>query len=87
MKKPVKKEIVEKKVEPKSDSKFESLNPRQRLIMDELVKVGEITPKDLKNLIPDVSTRTIRRDMDTLAQKGLIVQKGSTKSTYYQYIA
>ena len=87
IKKPITKEKEIKKVEPKAVRKFQNLNSRQQMIMAEIQKVGEITPKELKNLIPDVSTRTIRRDMDTLSAKGYITQRGSTKSTYYQYKA
>ncbi len=67
-------------------SKYQDLNPRQLMIMEQISIVGELTPKQLQKLIPDVSTRTIRRDMDVLCEKKLVSQRGSTKSTYYKYL-
>jgi DeoR/GlpR family transcriptional regulator of sugar metabolism len=43
-------------------------------------------PSELQDILPDVSARTVRRDMNDLEKKGLVEQKGTTKSTYYVYI-
>ena len=73
-------------VEVRKESNLSGLNDRQNKVIEYLKEKGEVTPKELKKIIPSVSTRTIRRDMDKLAEMKLVVQKGSTKSTYYEYI-
>jgi predicted HTH transcriptional regulator len=85
--------IKDKKVDSKreivnnnEENILEKLTERQQLIIDEIKKKGSIYPTDLAELLPDVSTRTIRRDMTRLVELELVKQKGSTKSTYYTYI-
>ena len=68
------------------EPKVEGANDRQQKIMKAIKEKGMITPKELQILLPEVSTRTLRRDMDVLAKAKLISQKGSTKSTFYKYI-
>lgn len=70
----------------KIEKNSEGLNERQTEILAVVKEKGIITPKDLQKLVPDVSSRTLRRDMDVLAKKKYISQKGSTKSTFYKYI-
>lgn len=77
---------AKKKVDVNIVQGVKGLNERQEVIVEYLVGKGEITPKELKKIIPDVSTRTIRRDMDKLVEKGVVRQEGSTKSTFYTYI-
>ena len=79
----VQKGICPKKV---SEEKFLDVNPRQQKIFDMLKEKKKISSKDLVSLVPSVSTRTLRRDMDVLVKLGVASQKGSTKSTYYKYI-
>lgn len=62
------------------------LNKRQAEILAEVSRLKEITPSELYKLQPNVSSRTLRRDMDVLVNKGLISQDGSTKSTKYTYL-
>jgi len=69
-----------------SQPKVEGLNERQQKIVETVKEKGIITPKELQELLPDVSTRTLRRDMDVLAKARLVSQKGSTKSTFYKYM-
>jgi predicted HTH transcriptional regulator len=90
---PVSKESPEKKKEEKPEVKVEKveekilgLNDRQIRILKVVKEKGIITPKDIQTLVPDVSSRTLRRDMDVLAKEKYISQKGSTKSTFYKYI-
>lgn len=90
---PLSKESGEKKKEEKPEIKIEKteekilgLNERQIRILKVVKEKGIITPKDIQALVPDVSSRTLRRDMDVLAKKKYISQKGSTKSTFYKYI-
>jgi len=69
-----------------NEEKVLDINPRQQRIFDMLKKKGKISAKDLVSLVPSVSSRTLRRDMDVLVGLGVASQKGSTKSTYYKYI-
>ena len=68
-----------------SESKADGRNDRQQRILRVVREKGMITPKELQSLLPDVSTRTLRRDMDALSKAKLVSQKGSTKSTFYKY--
>jgi predicted HTH transcriptional regulator len=94
---PLSKESPEKKNQPDEGSpraalqrnveeKILGLNERQVRILRVVKEKGIVTPKDLQILVPDVSSRTLRRDMDVLAKERYISQKGSTKSTFYKYI-
>jgi len=70
----------------KVEEKILGLNERQARILKVVKEKGIVTPKDLQILVPDVSSRTLRRDMDVLAKEKYISQKGNTKSTFYKYI-
>lgn len=56
--------------------KVVGLNKRQEEILSEVRKLGEISPSELYKLQPNVSPRTLRRDMDVLVNKGLVNQEG-----------
>jgi predicted HTH transcriptional regulator len=85
-----KRKALPKKVNKKEkvDLEIESikLTQRQEKIVKELIEKGKMYPSELQNLLSDVSPRTVRRDMNSLEKKGLVEQKGTTKSTYYVYI-
>ena len=78
---PDKEEIVQDSVK-----NVVGLSKRQAEILAEVSRLKEITPSELYKLQPNVSSRTLRRDMDVLVNKGLISQDGSTKSTKYTYL-
>jgi len=63
----------------------EDLNARQRKILEEIESRGILEPSEIYELVPGVSTRTVRRDMDKLVETGLVLQRGATKSTQYIY--
>lgn len=80
-----------KKIEPEVKTKkviehIEGLNSRQQEILSVIKEKGILTPKALQDLQPEVSSRTLRRDMDALVKAKYVSQKGSTKSTFYKYI-
>jgi predicted HTH transcriptional regulator len=62
------------------------LSERQKRIVKELITKKKMYPSELQELLSNVSARTVRRDMNDLEKKGLVEQKGTTKSTYYVYI-
>ena len=71
-------ERIEKKVYP--------INERQYKILAAIKEKGRMEPSEIYALEPNVSTRTLRRDMDVLVKQGVVKQEGSTKSTKYRYI-
>jgi predicted HTH transcriptional regulator len=63
----------------------DDLNARQKKILQEIESRGIMEPSEIYELVPGVSTRTVRRDMDKLVEAGLVLQRGATKSTQYIY--
>jgi len=74
-----------KKVE-KIEKKIYPINERQYKILAMIKEKGRMEPSEIYALEPNVSTRTLRRDMDVLVAQGVVKQEGSTKSTKYTYI-
>jgi predicted HTH transcriptional regulator len=77
---------VNKTSKVEEEIKTIKLSDRQKIVVKSLLEKGKVYPSELQDLLPNVSTRTIRRDMNSLEKKGLVEQKGTTKSTYYIYI-
>lgn len=76
---------IEKTV-PKVD-RTKGLTERQKDILAFLEEKKMAKPPELREIAGNVSSRTVRRDMDILVEKGLVSQEGTTKSTYYKYVA
>lgn len=74
-----------KKVE-KIEKKIYPINERQYKILAKIKEKGQLEPSEIYTLQPNVSTRTLRRDMDVLVAQGVVKQEGNTKSTKYTYI-
>lgn len=70
----------------KIEKKIYPINERQYKILAEIEEKGQMEPSEIYALEPNVSTRTLRRDMDVLVKEGVVKQEGSTKSTKYTYI-
>ena len=81
----VQEQTEEKDKLPKETSVLGSLNVRQKKILAEIKRRGIMEPSEIYDLVPRVSTRTVRRDMDKLVEAGLVLQRGATKSTQYIY--
>lgn len=64
----------------KSKSK---LNSRQVEILKLFKKRTSLIPSDIYSLHPQVSTRTLRRDMEGLAQLNIVKQEGKTRDAKY----
>ena len=60
---------------------------RRNQIEDYFRSVGdaEISFKEIVAAFPGVSSRTVRRDIDALEQRGIVKAKGNTKGTFYQF--
>ncbi|OQY80491.1 MAG: hypothetical protein B6D41_20860 [Chloroflexi bacterium UTCFX4] len=59
------------------------LNERQSAALNILRKAGRVGNRDLKELYPDVSEETIRRDLADLVDAGLVIKMGDRRGTYY----
>lgn len=78
------------KIEAKKEEKIElrkieiALNGRHKKIVEILKKGRPIQVKDLKNIFPDISKRTLRRDFEYLLEKGLVERIGDNNNTEYK---
>ncbi len=69
--------------EKKESVEKESLNKRQEEIMSFMKENDQVQIKDIQNLFPKVTKRTLRRDVSLLLEKGLVKRAGKANSTYY----
>lgn len=61
----------------------DDLSPRQQKIMELVNNNPRVDTALLEEEIGGVTIRTLRRDLDTLEEKGLIRKIGKTKGSYY----
>ncbi|MFC2023275.1 ATP-binding protein [Chloroflexota bacterium] len=59
------------------------LNQRQDRALAHLADKGRITNRDYQKLCPDVSPETLRRDLQDLVRKNLLLKIGDKRATYY----
>lgn len=59
------------------------LNERQQAALDLVVKNQRITNREYRDLYPDVSEETIRRDLADLVEEGILLKMGDKKGTHY----
>ncbi len=59
------------------------LNPRQAAILAHLMETPTATIRDLEQLLPTVSRRTLQRDLGDMESKGLVVHSGETNQLNY----
>ena len=57
--------------------------PRQGKILKYLQTNKSATVPRLLTLFPNVTDRTLRRDLNKMEQQGLVIRNGSTKSVFY----
>lgn len=67
-----------------STNSFPIINLRQQKILELLKEREKIQVWELKEIFPEVSKRTLRRDFATLVKKGLIERIGSQSNTFYR---
>lgn len=75
-------ETVEKPTVKKTKEK--SLDQRKEKILEVLKEKERIQVGELKELLPDVSKRTLRRDFEQLLKKELVERIGERNNTYYK---
>ena len=64
--------------------KIHRLNSRQELAIEHLQQVPSLDIRTFEGLCPDVSRRTLQRDLAGLEQKGLLQQEGETNNLVYR---
>jgi len=60
------------------------LNSRQSRAIEHLLPESRLTIQDFERLCPDVSRRTLQRDLSALVSKGLVTQVGETNKLTYK---
>lgn len=60
-----------------------SINDRQSRILEILRERGRAQVGDLKNIFPDISKRTLRRDFRDMLRQNLIERVGERNETFY----
>lgn len=61
------------------------LNRRQSLILNHAIACSEVTIKNCEAMFPDVSRRTLQRDLKFLTEKELLLSTGNTDRHYYRF--
>lgn len=74
------KKLPEVKEEPKEEAQ---LNKRQEDIIKYIEKSDQVQVKDIQEVFPKVTKRTLRRDLSVLLEKGLVERFGKGNGTYY----
>lgn len=87
--------IVEKKAVKKSEKKIEEtkketneskfvLSEVQEKVVTVLQGNGKMRPCDLNQFFPDINPRSIRRELQDLKSRGIVVSNGSGRKTFYE---
>lgn len=70
--------LVTKKI-----ANLDQLNHRQNLILDYVAKYSSITIKNCESMFPDISRRTLQRDLKLLSEQELLLFRGNTDQRHY----
>ena len=62
------------------------LNERQNKAVEYINRIGTITNKEYRQLFPGINEKTVFRDLKSLVDRGILIQKGEKKGRYYQLI-
>jgi len=68
----------------KIPSRHYSLSERQEKILDFLKENGRAQVRQIKQIFPEVTKRTLRRDFEHLLSQGTIERMGDRNDTFYQ---
>lgn len=73
------------KEEVKKEEKFDpEIDERKKKIIKILKEKENVQVGDVKEILPNVSKRTLRRDFDVLIKKGVVERVGESNSTFYK---
>ena len=78
------KELIEEQVEVEKMEVVAPLSQRQRRIIEFLRAKENAQVWELQKVLPEVTKRTLRRDLDELLQKNLVERKGEWNSVSYE---
>ena len=69
-----------------TEAKFASQfsNSRQAKILEYLKEKGRAQVWEIKQVFPEVSKRTLRRDFEQMVNQGIIIRIGERNSTFYR---
>lgn len=73
----------EEEVKEEQDLVSDSISERQQRVVQEIEKQGPSQISDLKEEFPDVSRRTLIRDLNELTDKGLVNKAGKGPAVFY----
>ena len=79
-----KKTIVKQSVKVVKKEEKKDLDSRKKKIMDFLREKKQAQVWEVKELLPDVSKRTLRRDFEYLLKVGLVQRIGERNETFYR---
>lgn len=82
IKEPVKK-VVNVKRQQIASASFANLKSRHKQIMKFVKSKGAVQVKDVKEILPEVTKRTLRRDFDFLLKGGFVERRGDKNTTEY----
>jgi len=69
---------------PKTEKKEGVLKERQKKIVKILEKEGSAQVNDFQKFLPEVTKRTLRRDLDGLLKQGLVIRIGQWNEVFYK---
>jgi hypothetical protein len=70
-------------ISAETNFKPQNINERQSRILEILKERGRAQVGDLKNIFPDISKRTLRRDFKDMLKQSLIERVGERNETFY----
>ena len=79
----IKQEITENS-SPPIQAVTGAINPRQEKIIEFLKENGRAQVWQVKQVFPEVTKRTIRRDFESMLKQGMIQRVGERNDTFYQ---
>ena len=65
-------------------TKEHHLSDRQRLAVDYMSTEGSLSIQQFEKMCPDVTRRTLQRELKNLIDKGLVMSSGATSNLIYQ---
>jgi len=77
-------EKIQKVLEPEKPSQNIILSDRQKKILDFLKEREKAQVMDLQQVLPNVTKRTIRRDLEELLNNGQIIRMGEFNQVFYK---
>jgi hypothetical protein len=78
-----KKEEVSEKPKPEKKKETVKLNKRQEKILDLLKKKETLQVKDIQEVVPSATKRTLRRDLSAMVEKKLLKRSGAGNTIAY----